>query len=60
MNYIKKLEMEIKEKNEKIEEINQIVNELRRYLNSDKFRAEQSDLQNYVNIKDVLIRLQEI
>lgn len=60
MNYIKKLEQENKEKDEKIEEIQDTINELRRYLNSDKFQAEQNDLQGYVNIKDVLTRLQGV
>jgi negative regulator of replication initiation len=51
------MEMEIQEKSLEIEAINDKINELRRYLNSDKFQAEQNDLQGYVNIKDVLLRL---
>ena len=57
MNYIKRMEMEVQEKSLEIEAINDKINELRRYLNSDKFQAEQNDLQGYVNIKDVLLRL---
>ena len=57
MNYIKKMEMEVREKSLEIEAINDKINELRRYLNSDKFQSEQNDLQGYVNIKDVLLRL---
>ena len=57
MNYIKKLELETKEKDERIKEIEETINDLRRYLSLDKFKAEQNDLQGYVNVKDVLTRL---
>jgi hypothetical protein len=35
------------------------MHELRRYLNSPKFRGERGPLRDYVNVDDVLLRMNE-
>lgn len=57
MNYIKKLQQENEEKQEKIQELEDKIHELKMYLLSDKFSAE-GDLQNYVNVRDIFLRLE--
>ena len=61
MNYIKQLQAENIEKAKEIERINQIILDLKVYLSLGKFTADyESELFNYVNIKDVLQRIGEI
>jgi len=50
MNYIKRLERDN-------EEMAEVLNELRLYLHTDKF---QGSLNDYVNVKDVLNRIEPI
>lgn len=59
MNYIKKLENELKEANLDKQKADEIVNELFGYLNSSKFQCD-NELDNYVNIKDIMTYLHRI
>jgi hypothetical protein len=59
MNYIKKLQLEVKELTADKKCADDIVNELFRYLNSEKFTC-GSELDNYVNIKDIMVYLTRI
>ena len=59
MNYIKRLEKEIEEANQDKKCAEDIVNELFRYLNSDKFNCGNS-LDQYVNVKDIATYLHRI
>ena len=52
MNYIKRLELELKEANADKEMADYVVNELFRYLNSDKFAC-GNELDGYISIRDV-------
>ena len=52
MNYIKRLEEENREKNEAVVKGLGAINEIRRYLNSEKFRC-GDDLDGYVNVADM-------
>ena len=54
MNYIKRLELEKKELNDILKNINEDVIDLHRYLNSEKFYNDP-----YVNKSDVIYRLAE-
>jgi hypothetical protein len=56
MNYIKRLQEENQEKQTRIQELEDKIVEVMRYINSDKFKAE-GELQGYVNIKDIALRL---
>lgn len=56
MNYIQRLQIELKEEQEKRQEIEEKISDLFRYLNLDKFK--HGELESYVNIKDVFLRLQ--
>ena len=56
MNYIKRLQEENQEKQNRIQELVDKIAEVMRYVNSDKFKAE-GELQGYVNIKDIALRL---
>lgn len=58
MNYIKQLQQDILDKDQKIRELEEQIADLRAYMLSDKFQAE-GDLQGYVNIKDVLLRIRQ-
>jgi hypothetical protein len=58
MNYIKRLQNENDEKEKTIEQLRDIMHELRLYMMSDKFQG-NCDLSGYVNIRDVLLRLEE-
>jgi hypothetical protein len=46
-------------KTEQLEEVNSRMKELRAYLNSEKFHC-GDELDNYVNISDVILRLNEL
>lgn len=59
MNYIKRLENELKEANLDKQKADEIVNELFGYLNSSKFQCD-NELDNYVNIKDIMTYLHRI
>ena len=59
MNYIKKLEKDLEQKTEDLQKIEVAINELKLYLLSEKFRC-GSELDGYVNVQDVLHRLEEI
>ena len=56
MNYIHKLQQQVKELEDEKTDAREVLQELVDYLNSDKFRCNDS-LDGYVNIKDVLTRL---
>lgn len=58
MNYIKKLQLEVENKQERINELEEIIFQLKRYVNLPKFHCE-GELQGYVHIKDVLLRLND-
>lgn len=58
MNYIKRLEADVQDRDERIEHLEEIIYNLKRYVNLDKFHCE-GELQGYVNIKDVLLRLRD-
>lgn len=55
MNYIKKLQLENKEKDEKLAAIREDVNALYRYLQSEKFYT-----NTYVNKNDIFLRLENV
>jgi hypothetical protein len=57
MNYIKRLEIENEEKQNRIQELEDRIHQLKVYLDNDKFKGE-GDLQGYVNIRDIFLRLQ--
>ena len=59
MNYIKKLQLDVKNANDNRAEIEAIVNDLSRYLNSNKFNC-GDDLDGYVNIKDIFNYINQI
>jgi hypothetical protein len=59
MNYIKRLQGDIAERDTALSEIDEDVSQLVAYLTSDKFAC-GSDLDGYVNINDVLGRLQNV
>jgi hypothetical protein len=59
MNYIKQLQDDKKDKEQKIEELEGMISELRSYMLSDKFNS-GCELSGYVNIKDILLRLDRI
>lgn len=56
MNYIKQLQEDNQDKQNRIQELEDKIAEVMRYINSDKFKAE-GDLQGYVNIKDIALRI---
>lgn len=58
MNYIKQLQETTQEQAERIAELEQRIEDLKRYVNLDKFHCE-SELQGYVNVKDILLRLRD-
>lgn len=55
MNYIKSLQEQLKEEQEKRQELEDKISELKHYLNLDKFKS--GELEGYVNVKDVFLRL---
>ena len=55
MNYIKKLQLDVEAANDEIVRLNDIISELRSYVQSSKFTAD-GDLQGYVSVQDVLNR----
>lgn len=59
MNYIKRLEGEKKDAQEAREKALEALQELEVYLDSAKFRC-GDDLDGYVNVSDVVLRLREI
>ena len=59
MRYINTLQNQVKERNETLSEISTGILELKSYLLSEKFRC-GDQLDGYVNVKDVLLRLEEI
>lgn len=58
-NYIHTLQAEVKRLEYIIEQNREIVNDLRRYLNSSKFHC-GNELDGYVNVQDVISRLTDI
>ena len=61
MNYIKQLQEQNLELSEKLNNIESSINDILRYINSSKFHANESDrLNNYVNVGDMNLRLQEV
>jgi uncharacterized protein YlxW (UPF0749 family) len=56
MNYIKQLQEGNQDKQNRIQELEDKIAEVLRYINSDKFQVE-GELQGYVNIKDIALRL---
>jgi len=56
MNYIHKLQKEIKDKEAMLQKMVEALQGLRAYLQSEKFRC-GNDLDGYVNTQDVLNRL---
>jgi negative regulator of replication initiation len=59
MNHILRLQVDLGAAKDETETIRQQVRDLRRYLQSDKF-LEPEELRGYVNIQDVLNRLEGI
>jgi len=59
MNYIKQLQANNKEANEKSEKVDEIVTEIYNYVNSSKFNC-GDDLDGYVNITDITKYLDRI
>jgi len=59
MNYIKKLENDNRELTENVFNAGREILDLRVYLESDKFQCGDA-LDGYVNIKDVIARLNNI
>lgn len=55
MNYIQKLQQQVDDLKREKAEAKQAVDELKAYLQSEKFQA--GELAGYVNVKDVLNRL---
>ena len=60
MNYIQSLLAMNNEKANKIKKLEDGINELLAYVNSDKFTKGNDSLLNYVNINDIVLRLNEI
>lgn len=58
MNYIKSLQVDIKLKEQKIKDLEDMIYELRKYVLSDKFNS-GCELNGYVNIRDILLRTEE-
>jgi hypothetical protein len=58
-NYIHQLQDTVSRLESQVREQRDIVNDLRRYLNSSKFRC-GDELDGYVNVSDVLERLKHI
>jgi hypothetical protein len=58
MNYIKKLETTLRSRDFELETLRAGLLDLKVYLTSAKFSS-PGELQNYVNVKDVLLRLAE-
>lgn len=56
MNYIKRLQGEVKDRQEQREEALEALNDLLEYLGSGKFRC-GDDLDGYVSVQDVFNRL---
>jgi uncharacterized protein YlxW (UPF0749 family) len=56
MNYIKRLQEDSQEKQNRIQELEDKIAEVLRYVNSDKFKVE-GELQFYVHIMDINLRL---
>ena len=52
MNYIKKLQEEVKRHNESTENVYSVICELYAYMNSSKFNCGDT-LDNYINVSDV-------
>tara|TARA_R100000951_G_scaffold101420_1_gene92970 strand:- start:37754 stop:37945 length:192 start_codon:yes stop_codon:yes gene_type:complete len=59
MNYIKRLELDIKQAEKKAKNVDEIITELFNYVNSSKFRC-GDDLDGYVNIKDITTYLDRV
>jgi hypothetical protein len=57
MNYIKQLQNKVESMNTTLKNISEIENELRRYLNSDKFQGFEN---KFVNPDDVLRYLEPL
>lgn len=58
MNYIQKLQQQVGDLKREKAEAKQAVDELKAYLQSEKFQA--GELAGYVNVKDVLNRLEYV
>lgn len=59
MNIIHRLQLDKAELMAERDALLRGIGELRRYLLSDKFDSERGELAGYVNVKDVLLRLEE-
>jgi hypothetical protein len=59
MNYIKRLQEENKGLKANIENAETVIQDMQRYLNSNKFRC-GDELDQYININDILTRLNEV
>lgn len=58
-NYIKTLQEENKQKQETIDTLERGLNDLLRYINSEKFNGD-GELSGYVNVRDIALRVNEI
>lgn len=56
MNYIKQLQTDNGEQARTIEEMREMIADLRDYVLSDKFQS-NCELSGYVNIRDILLRI---
>jgi hypothetical protein len=57
MNFIKQLQSDNADKDQEIKDLRDAIGELRMYMLSDKFNS-NCELNGYVNIKDILLRLE--
>lgn len=55
MNYIKQLQLDLEAANDENVRLNDIISDLRSYVQSSKFSA-KGHLQGFVNVQDVLNR----
>jgi hypothetical protein len=60
MNYIKQLQADVKEKQEKIENTQREIQAFKMFLHSPKFQSTETERKDWIATGDVFIRLQEI
>mgnify|MGYP001213339787 FL=1 len=63
MNYIKQLESDKKEIENKMQDIQMVLSEMYVYLNSEKFKGfdeRDGSMKNYVNTSDIIDRIMPV
>lgn len=60
MNYLLKLQADLKQAKQNLKQADEELQALKVYLNSKKFRECEGELRNYVNVQDVLNRVEVV